>query len=280
MQAEEDTLQMMPFSESKSLLQLSSMEEDEDTVQLSPDFSKTIQRQEDEEESIQLSPDGTPTASPQVSSKLSQSKGSGHALPSPVQAEMGQKIGADFSGVSIHTGSQATGMSNALGAQAFTHGSDIYFNEGKYQPKTAGGKHLLAHELTHTVQQGSAPIQRMPAEQISTTESKIQRLPWAVREGLSEFASYIPGYTLLTVIIGYDPLAGRSVERNDPNLLGGLLGLIPVFGMLLFNKLTELGIINDAFTWVEGEMVSLNLTSNRLGDTLEVAWDRMGVTEG
>jgi len=295
---EEETLQMMPFSESTSILQLSSMEEEEtvqlsadlsqsiqlqeeekDTIQLIPDFSKTIQRQE-EEETIQLSPDGSPTASPQISSQITQSKGAGQSLPAPVQAEMGQKIGADFSGVNIHTGSQATGMSNALGAQAFTHGSDIYFNEGKYQPETSGGKHLLAHELTHTVQQGSAPIQRMPAHPISSTEPQVQRLPWAAREGLARFASYIPGYTLLTVIIGYDPLAGRSVERTGPNLLGGLLGLIPVFGMLLFNKLTELGIINDAFTWVEGEMASLNLTSNRLGDTLEEAWDRMGITEG
>ncbi|RAI84845.1 eCIS core domain-containing protein [Algoriphagus yeomjeoni] len=277
---EEETLQMMPFAESTTFLQLSSMEEEEETVQLSSDFSKTIQRQEEEEETIQLSSDGTPTASPQISSQITQSKGSGQALPAPVQAEMGSKIGADFSGVSIHTDSQAVGMSNALGAQAFTHGNDVYFNEGKYQPESSEGKHLLAHELTHTVQQGAAPIQRMPIQQISSAEPQVQRLPWAVREGLARFASYIPGYSLLTVIIGYDPIAGRSVERNGPNLLGGLLGLIPVFGMLLFNKLTELGIINDAFTWVQGEMSSLNLTSSRLGDTLEEAWDRMGITEG
>lgn len=276
---EEEAIQMAPLSTSISMLQLSSMEEEEDTIQLSPDFSKTIQRQE-EEESIQLSPDGTPSASPQISSQITQSKGSGQSLPAPVQGEMGQKIGADFSGVNIHTGSQSVGMSNALGAQAFTHGSDIYFNEGKYQPETSEGKHLLAHELTHTVQQGAAPIQQMPIQQISPVEPQVQRLPWALRKGLAKFASYIPGYTLLTVIIGYDPLAGRNVERNGPNLLGGLLGLIPVFGTLLFNKLTELGIINDAFTWVQKEMTSLNLTSNRLGDTLEEAWDKMGITKG
>ncbi|PZX49867.1 eCIS core domain-containing protein [Algoriphagus chordae] len=276
---EEETLQMMPFPESSSILQLSSMEEEEETVQLSPDLSQTIQRQEEEEEAIQLSADGAPTASPQISTQISQSKGSGQSLPAPVLAEMGQKIGADFSGVNIHTGSQAAGMSNALGAQAFTHGKDIYFNEGKYQPETSNGKHLLAHELTHTVQQGAA-VRRMPISTISKAEPQVQRLPWAAREGLARFASYIPGYSLLTVIIGYDPIAGRSVERNGPNLLGGLLGLIPVFGMLLFNKLTELGIINDAFTWVQDEMRSLNLTSSRLGDTLEEAWDRMGLTEG
>lgn len=281
MQAEEEeTLQMMPFASPSPFLQLSAMEEEEETIQLQPEIGFGIQRQEEEEESIQLSPDGSIRTSPSISSHLVNSSGGGQALPAPLQSEMGAKIGADFSGVRIHKDARAVQMSNSLGAQAFTYGNDIYFNEGKYQPESSQGKHLLAHELTHTVQQGSAPVQRSPLPQISSTTPQVQRLPWAVREGLAEFASYIPGYSLLTVIIGYDPLAGRNVERNGVNLLGGLLGLIPVFGMLLFNKLTELGIIQDAFTWVETEMRSLNLTSSRLSDTLEEAWDRMGITEG
>ncbi|SFU10202.1 DNA/RNA non-specific endonuclease [Algoriphagus locisalis] len=277
---EEETLQMTPLSTNGPFLQLSAMEEEEETVQLFPENNNFLQRLEEEEESIQLSPDGGMTASPSISAQISSFKGGGQNLPAPVQSEMGSKIGADFSGVRVHSDANAAQMSSAIGAQAFTHGNDVYFNEGKYQPETAEGKHLLAHELTHTVQQGAAEVQRMPITEISSAEPQVQRLPWAVREGLAEFASYIPGYSLLTVIIGYDPLAGRSVERNGPNLLRGLLGLIPVFGMLLYNKLDELGIINNAFTWVEGEMSSLNLTSNRLDDTLEEAWDRMGITEG
>ncbi|WPR75103.1 DUF4157 domain-containing protein [Algoriphagus sp. NG3] len=277
---EEESLQMMPISASGSFLQLSAMEEEEETVQLFPENSNVLQRFEEEEESIQLLPDGGMAASPSISAQISSSKGGGQNLPAPVQSEMGSKIGADFSGVRIHSDANAAQMSSAIGAQAFTHGKDIYFNEGKYQPETSEGKHLIAHELTHTVQQGGAPVKRMPIQSISSSEPQVQRLPWAAREGLARFASYIPGYSLLTVIIGYDPIAGRNVVRNGPNLLGGLLGLIPVFGMLLFNKLTELGIINDAFTWVQNEMASLNLTSNRLGDTLEEAWDRMGIREG
>jgi DNA uptake protein ComE-like DNA-binding protein len=277
---EEESLQMMPLSSTGPFLQLSAMEEEEETVQLFPENTNFLQRLEEEEESIQLSPDGGMTASPSISAQISSSKGGGQNLPAPVQSEMSSKIGADFSGVKIHSDANAAQMSSAIGAQAFTHGNDIYFNEGKYQPESSQGKHLLAHELTHTVQQGGAEVQRTPLTQISSTEPKVQRLPWAVREGLAEFASYIPGYSLFTVIIGYDPIAGRNVERNGPNLLRGLLGLIPVFGMLLYNKMDELGIINDAFTWVESEMASLNLTSSRLGDTLEEAWDRMGLTEG
>ena len=87
-------------------------------------------------------------------SRLNTSKWGGQPLPNTLQQEMGDGIGADFSEVSIHTGDSAVQMSRELGAQAFTHGNDIYFNDGKYQPETIEGKRLLAHELTHTVQQG------------------------------------------------------------------------------------------------------------------------------
>ena len=261
---EEEELQMMPVSSTISMV---SRQEEEEEVQLSSG---------EEEEQIQLFGEGGAPVSSEVSSQITQSKGSGQNLPSPIQSEMGQKIGADFSTVKIHTGPDAAQMSSQLGAKAFTHGNDIYFNEGNFQPNTSEGKHLLAHELTHTVQQGAA-VRRSPEMSVSEAEPQVQRLPWAVREGLSRFASYIPGYSLLTVIIGYDPLAGRAVARNATNLLGGLLGLIPVFGTLLFTKLSELGIIDSAFAWVQSEMAALDLSSNRLERTLESAWDQVSI---
>lgn len=94
-------------------------------------------------------------ATPEISSQLQSRAGSGNHLPERVQTEMRHKIGADFSGVNIHTDSCAVQMNQALGAKAFTHGRDIYFNQGQYNPASPGGKHLLAHELTHVVQQAS-----------------------------------------------------------------------------------------------------------------------------
>ena len=67
---------------------------------------------------------------------------------------MNSAFGADFSKVRIHTGDEAVQMNKELKAQAFTHGNHIYFNQGKYNPNSLQGKHLLAHELTHTIQQG------------------------------------------------------------------------------------------------------------------------------
>ena len=69
---------------------------------------------------------------------------------------MGSAMGADFSSVRIHTDRTAADMGNSIQAQAFTHGNDVYFNEGRYNPHSTEGSHLLAHELTHTVQQGAS----------------------------------------------------------------------------------------------------------------------------
>lgn len=96
------------------------------------------------------------TASPSVESNLSHSKGSGTPLSASVNSSMSNAFGADFSKVRVHTDSTATQMSRQLNAQAFTHGSDIYFNSGKFDTTSRSGQHLLAHELTHTVQQAGA----------------------------------------------------------------------------------------------------------------------------
>ncbi|MFK7783510.1 MAG: DUF4157 domain-containing protein, partial [Crocinitomicaceae bacterium] len=86
---------------------------------------------------------------------LSSSKGSGDALPEEVNDKMGKAFNADFSNVRVHTGASAVQLNRQIGAQAFANGRDIYFNKGKYSPNSKAGAHLLAHELTHTIQQGA-----------------------------------------------------------------------------------------------------------------------------
>jgi hypothetical protein len=105
---------------------------------------------------IQRSGRGPPTGSMQFEHSLSSSKGGGSALPNDTRQFMENRFNADFSGVRVHTGSHAQGLSTQIHAQAFTHGNDIYFNSGKYAPHTSGGSLLLAHELTHTIQQGAS----------------------------------------------------------------------------------------------------------------------------
>jgi hypothetical protein len=91
-----------------------------------------------------------------IEAGLLASKGSGNPLPADAREQMEHSFGADFSHVRIHDNSHSVQLNKELNAQAFTYGNDIYFNSGKYSTNSASGKHLLAHELTHTIQQGSA----------------------------------------------------------------------------------------------------------------------------
>ena len=111
---------------------------------------------EEEKPPVQAKADASASVSPALSGQIEGSKGKGRQMPDKTRAQMEQGIGADFRGVNIHTDEEAANMNRELGAQAFTHGQDIYFNDGKYNPDSSSGKRLLAHELTHVVQQGKS----------------------------------------------------------------------------------------------------------------------------
>ena len=87
-------------------------------------------------------------------------RGGGQALDSGARAQMEPALGADFSGVRVHTGSQADTLNRDLSARAFTTGQDIFFKQGEYSPGSSSGRELLAHELTHVVQQGGDRVKR------------------------------------------------------------------------------------------------------------------------
>ncbi|MEO1259497.1 MAG: DUF4157 domain-containing protein [Bacteroidota bacterium] len=167
--------------------------DDENNNAISSSLGASIQRKcatcEQEDEMIQeKSETSSPnTASTDLQNRLNRTKGSGAPLPKETASSLGEAFGTDFSNVRIHTGSEAVQMSQELGAQAFTHGSDIYFNKGKYETGSTSGQHLLAHELVHTVQQGGSKkvhpkIQRSPnrfpkdAPVILTLQDKLEKL--------------------------------------------------------------------------------------------------------
>ncbi|MBX3060115.1 MAG: DUF4157 domain-containing protein [Anaerolineae bacterium] len=93
-----------------------------------------------------------------TASAINQQRGSGHSLDDGMAAKAGATMGTDFSGVKVHTDSHSDQLSHQLGAKAFTTGNDIFFRAGEYNPASSEGQTLIAHELTHVVQQGaSAP---------------------------------------------------------------------------------------------------------------------------
>lgn len=170
--------------EEKTVQKMSAPEEprrkEKEEVQRKPEEEQAVQKKEEEvkckpeEEKIQTMPsaNGAGAAPSGFAANLNRSKGQGSGLGKGALNEMSSAFGRDFSGVRIHTDSHAEQLSEQIRAQAFTHGKDIYFNQGKYSPETQEGKRLLAHELTHVVQQGALEnalkIQRQDVEEFST----------------------------------------------------------------------------------------------------------------
>ena len=91
---------------------------------------------------------------PSVESHIQAMKGSGESLPESTRAFFEPRFGRDFSRVRVHTDAKAAETAQAVNARAYTVGHNIAFGAGHYAPGTSGGQKLLAHELTHVVQQG------------------------------------------------------------------------------------------------------------------------------
>jgi len=143
--------------------------EEEERLQpkLIDEISPIIQRQETEEEEEEeiIQPkrvtDEGEKAIPEIETYISCTRGLGNPLPPAHRVFMEERFGVDFSNVRIHADSEAARMARALNAEAFTYGRDIYFGEGRYRPETTEGKRLLAHELTHVVQQSRGKVIKM-----------------------------------------------------------------------------------------------------------------------
>lgn len=97
---------------------------------------------------------GVPAVTPQIEASIGALRGGGQPLDASVRGFMEPRFGHDFSNVRIHTDSHAAETAQSVSALAFAVGRDVVFGAGQYQPGTDAGKRLIAHELTHVVQQG------------------------------------------------------------------------------------------------------------------------------
>jgi hypothetical protein len=160
---EEKTVQKMEEKEEEKPVQkVEEKKEEESTVQKADEKKEEEEpvqmaaaEEKEEEEPVQKKEDFTTVTSgaDYVQRELGRHSSNGTPLPATVRAEMEGSFGTSFGSVKVHTHSTAQQMSKAIGAKAFTHGNDIYFNSGYYAPESQQGRHLLAHELTHVVQQ-------------------------------------------------------------------------------------------------------------------------------
>ena len=164
---EEEELQAKPLSEQITPLVQRQVEpeeeeeEEEEAIQTKLADGMQVQRQEEpeeeeEEEAIQTKQVSTraPAVSPNLASRIQSLKGGGQPLPESERAFFERCFGGyDFSRVRVHTDAKAAATARALNARAYTFGRDVVFGAGQYAPGIEVGQRLLAHELTHVMQQ-------------------------------------------------------------------------------------------------------------------------------
>ncbi|MEH1948994.1 MAG: DUF4157 domain-containing protein [Nostoc sp.] len=168
---DEEELQMKPLD--ISTLQREEAPEEEEELQMKPLDNSTLQREEapEEEEELQMKSmvqrQAGMAATPDLETSINQARGGGQAMADNIRQPMEQAFGADFSGVKVHTDGQSDQLNRSIQARAFTTGQDVFFRQGEYNPGSRGGQELLAHELTHVVQQNGGAVQRSPSTKAS-----------------------------------------------------------------------------------------------------------------
>ena len=156
--------------------QVESEEEEEETLQTKPlaeEITPLVQRQvepEEEEEEEEFQAKATSGHLSEVNSNLESHilslKGGGWSLSENDRAFFEPRFGYDFSHVRVHADTRAAESARAVNARAFTVGQDVVFGAGQYSPDITEGKRLLAHELTHVVQQASPTVVGSGSSQI------------------------------------------------------------------------------------------------------------------
>jgi hypothetical protein len=126
-----------------------------DAVMRMPEPGVQRQPEEEKEEELQAKdlPSQTTEVTPNLESRINAIKGVSQPLPVSSRAFFEPRFGYDFSQVQVHTDAEADNLNRTLNARAFTTGQDIFFRQGEYNPGSSSDRKLLAHELTHVVQQ-------------------------------------------------------------------------------------------------------------------------------
>ncbi|WP_162415423.1 eCIS core domain-containing protein [Cyclobacterium roseum] len=145
---------------------LQMVESDEEQVQMTESEEEQVMSETEEEVQMQQEEESVQAKANQNASDfdrqgnaekmeplLRQETGKGRPLENHTRESMEEAFGADFGAVRVHTNATSERMNKELNAKAFTYGNDIFFNKNNYHPDTKAGKQLLAHELTHTIQQ-------------------------------------------------------------------------------------------------------------------------------
>ena len=109
----------------------------------------------------------------EIAGRIESQRGRGEPLPDHVAMFMEQRFGCDFGGVRVHHDALAAELARSVQARAFTTGRDVFFGAGQFVPESGAGQRLIAHELAHTVQQGSQPAPSLQRQTLTLTAADL-----------------------------------------------------------------------------------------------------------
>ncbi|MGW7530849.1 eCIS core domain-containing protein [Amycolatopsis sp. NPDC054798] len=245
------------------------------------------------------------------------SPGPGSPLGLGVAGPLTRGFGVDVSPVRVHTDTRAATAAAALGVRAFTWGTDVFLGAGQRPNDLGLLAHEVSHSIQQSggpavqlfdgphghleteAHQASAAIVRGETVTVTgrTGSASVQReeRPWYSRaidaaaslgtgaldtalNFVKERAHSIPGYDLLGVILGRDPITRVPVARTAANLIRGVLGFVPG-GTTMFDNLQQSGAVQRAYEWFSAEIDKLGLTWEYIRGLFQRAWDALSVTD-
>ncbi len=195
---EEEPIQTKPISEQITpVVQRQTEEEEEEPIQAQLD-SSILQKQiepEEEEEPVQTKGNSSNAAvvTPGIESSINSLRGKGQPLSESTRNYFEPRFGDDFSHVRIRADSKAAETAKSINARAFTTGKNVVFGAGQYSPDTSYGRNLLAHELTHVIQQNKSSPTNINSSKDNNTGNVILRDVLGQEELLQKDEEYATG---------------------------------------------------------------------------------------
>lgn len=244
-----------------------------------------------------------PAGIPPAMGRVGLAPGPGEPLPADVQRTLSATFGRDLSGVRVHSDTSAADRARAMGARAFTIAHHVFLGRGE----RATDLTLMAHEVAHVIQQrGAALVQRATGAVTGAGaggdrfEAEAHRASSAVRQGaafsvqeravagstqrlgisdaldyFADKANLIPGYRLLTVVLGVNPVNMSKVPRTTANLVRGVIELMPG-AALITQALDSYGIFEKVGAWVDEQIAKLGVSVATIKDAISRFLDSLG----
>ncbi len=215
---------------------------------------------------------GPPPAGFPASVGAALQSGGGRPLDRGLRRRVEPHVGIDLTDVRVRQDPLAAAAARDIQARAFTSGSTIFLAPGA----SAADVGLMAHEATHVAQQGSSAVARAT---LMRDFSVTDLIPDSILEAVRSTVRAIPGYQLLSTIVGADLLTGEPAQTSREELVETLLTYGP-FGAAVGPLLSAIDVLGDIVAVITEGLAANNLSLDRIKRDIDTAWDEFTLEGG